>query len=87
MPPNHWERRRFVAAWWCRKYRLIAEQDGVQLAARRLRKQGVPVEVTLRVLGIQPSLVQAPAEPTGTTAGRTRSFRGDPTQPGEGVRL
>ena len=86
LPATHPERRALVAAWICRKYRLIALEDGMPTAARRLRKsEGVPLEIALRILGITPThRVQAPAEPTGTTAGRARSFQRRSPLPGGG---
>jgi hypothetical protein len=86
VPATHPERRALVAAWVCRKYRLIAEEDGMPTAARRLRRsEGVPLEIALRILGITPThRVQAPAEPTGTTAGRARSFEAIPGSAGGG---
>ena len=36
--------------WLCHKYRRQAEDQGVQHAARNMRKQGVPLDVALAVL-------------------------------------
>jgi hypothetical protein len=69
--PGHFERRRFVAAWYCFHFRAIAAEDGVSVAARRLRKYGVPIEVALRVLGIAPSIPHSIA-----ALGRDRAEQG-----------
>ena len=53
--PSHVDRRLLVAGWLCMKYRLLAAENGTQVAATRLRKYGVPLEIALRVLGIRPT--------------------------------
>lgn len=49
------ERRQLVAAWIVRKYRLRRREGGTQSVARQLRKQGYPIDMTMRILGIDPS--------------------------------
>lgn len=44
-----------LASWITRKYRLRRAQAGTQTAAKQLRKQGVPLEVCLMILGIAPA--------------------------------
>lgn len=39
--------------WFCQKYRRLARESGVQQSARNMRKQGVPLDVALAVLGVR----------------------------------
>lgn len=39
-----------IGNWFINKYRLQAAKTGVQSTARAMRKQGIPIEVTLTVL-------------------------------------
>jgi hypothetical protein len=41
--------------WLCQRYRAAAKAKGYLAAAKRLRKQGVPLFMALRVLGIAES--------------------------------
>ena len=48
------DRRRADLGWWlCLHYRQAVARRGYQRVAAQLRKQGVPLSVTLAVLGIQ----------------------------------
>lgn len=53
--PRHAERRLWVAAMICHRFRVIRAEEGTLAAARRLRKYGFPLEFALRVLGITPT--------------------------------
>jgi hypothetical protein len=55
VPANQRERRELIAAWWVIRFREMAAEEGTQVAARRLRKAGVPLWIALRVLGIAPT--------------------------------
>jgi hypothetical protein len=56
VPPRHHERRLWVAAMICHRFRLLRAEQGTLAAARRLRKYGFPLPLALRVLGITPTL-------------------------------
>ena len=66
--PDHFERRRWIAAMICWRFRSIRAQEGTAVAAMRLRKYGFPLELALRVLGIAPSC-SVPALGRNTTRG------------------
>lgn len=71
-------RRLKLASWITRKYRLRRAQVGTQAAAKQLRKQGVPLEVCLMILGIAPAS-QDDGRPLGLVelcSTRARSGRG-----------
>ena len=55
VPVTQLERRELIAAWLCWRWRTVAREEGVQVAARRLRRYGIPIAITLRVLGIEPT--------------------------------
>ena len=59
VPVTRRERRELVSEWMVWRWRAVAAEEGVQVAARRLRKAGVPIAVALRVLGIQPTAIAA----------------------------
>lgn len=42
---------RSIGDWFANKYRTLAADVGTQQAARNMRKQGVPIEVALAILG------------------------------------
>ncbi|MBP6563981.1 MAG: hypothetical protein KA200_00050 [Burkholderiales bacterium] len=66
VPVSQRERRDLVASWVVWHWRVCALEDGVQAVARRLRKYGFPLMVTLRILGITPTVVPAQRSvPTG----------------------
>lgn len=44
------ERLNSAGSWFVTHYRKRAQEVGVQAAARQLRKQGVPCEVTVAIL-------------------------------------
>ena len=60
-PPSHHERRYWIAAVICHRYRRMRADEGTAAAARRLRKSGIARDplVALRILGITPSHVPA----------------------------
>lgn len=60
-PPSHHERRYWIAALVCERFRSMRREEGTQAAARRLRKSGIARDpiIALRILGITPSHVPA----------------------------
>lgn len=60
VPVSQRERRELVASWMAWHWRVCALEEGVQPIARRLRRYGIPIEVTLRILGILPTVVPTP---------------------------
>lgn len=56
VPVGRQERRELIAAWLVWKWREVAREEGVLVAASRLRRYGIPLEITLRVLGIEPTV-------------------------------
>lgn len=44
-----------IGYWLTRKYRRQRRERGVRAAAANLRRQGVPVDLALRILGVAPS--------------------------------
>ena len=60
LPVNQRERRELVASWMVWHWRVCVLEEGVQPIARRLRRYGIPIEVTLRILGILPTVVPTP---------------------------
>ena len=67
-PPSHHERRYWIAALICERFRAMRREEGTQVAARRLRKSGIARDpiVALRILGITPS------PPSGRPSGPER---------------
>lgn len=55
VPATRRERREYIGTWHVLKYRKRVQVVGVRAVAAQLKKQGVPLDVTLRVLGIQPT--------------------------------
>lgn len=47
--------REQLADWICNKYRSRARQGSTKVVAKQLRKQGVPMDVALLILGIRSS--------------------------------
>jgi hypothetical protein len=62
-PADSRERRQLIAAWLCDRHRRVAADEGVLVAASRLRKYGFPIDLTMRVLGITPSSGPWPKPP------------------------
>lgn len=57
VPATRRERREYVGTWYVLRYRARARRAGVAVVAKQLKKQGVPLEVALKILGIRPSRV------------------------------
>lgn len=55
LPASRLERRELVAQWLVERFRQMRRDEGTSVAAARLRKYGVPLWVTLHVLGVRPS--------------------------------
>lgn len=75
--PGHFERRRALAVYWIHRFRALRCEEGVPVAAGRLRKMGVPLEVALLILGITPTRgMPAPvgSRSTDPAGPRRRSF-------------
>ena len=75
--PDHFERRRAIAVYLVARFRGLRAEEGVAVAARRLRKMGVPLEIALLILGISPTRgLPAPAgrQSTGPTGPRRGEF-------------
>lgn len=39
-----------IGLWFAAKYQLLAAESGTERAARNLRKQGVPLQLALKIL-------------------------------------
>ena len=50
-----------IGYWLTRKYRRQRAARGTRAAAANLRRQGVPVDLALRILGVAPSGADLPS--------------------------